>query len=185
MMELPKTLSEEGFLFAQVEVPENVAVRAMNLPFEYHDHDVHRDSKYGMYPIGTSPELTSLLPWDLSGYNVRWMAKDHVEGFYLHPHRAYHGDNMEYQGPAMILLWICSDNYHGREYVYGEFTDINFSQKIWAWEDEHLVEKGRIRPKTGTICVMDRLDYKWWHGVTKQQSGRVITLIAELGDRRE
>ncbi len=177
---LPKDLADQGFLFDQITVPTDIIRYVRELPFEYCIHEDHTDVKYGAYDIGVNEGLTLLLPWDLSNYKVFWQAKVHDEGFYLHPHRAYHGDNTEYQGPAMALMWITPDIYHGREYVYGEFTDVDFSQKIFPWEYPYLVEKGRIQPKTGTVCVMDRLHYKWWHGVTRQESGRVITLIGEL-----
>jgi len=179
---IPTTLPDTGFSFAEAKIPKEISDHIRSLEYEYSFHEEHKGVKYGASDINLYPDLTAIVPWDVSKYEVHWLAKIHDAGFYLHPHRAYHGDNMEYQGPAMILTWLTPDNYHGREFVYGEFTDINFSQNIFPWDYPYLVERGRIQPKTGTFCVMDRLSYKWWHAVTEQKSNGIITLIAELRD---
>ena len=129
-------------------------------------------------PILTSEECSLFnsivdLPTHL---RVEWGAVLFSKGNSMPPHLDTDGDDI-YKAMAKILIWVTPDYFEGRELVVGDIQDPLPNVFGYSWDDPKLIERQRIKPKTGLGYILDISNPNMYHAVTELTSDSPVATI--------
>lgn len=115
----------------------------------------------------------------ISSFKISWGGIAAEKGFCLSPHNdslIRSGGKNIVPGPALVVFWICPNDFEGREFVWGKVKDFDKTEtsytyegerNAYSWDDPNLEFLGKIKPKTGSGVIIDRTNPIWFHAVSE------------------
>ena len=194
--ELQAKITEEGFvLFDGFEVPKEVQEQCFQVlnyiptnPKEPNSQEIPEIPK--IYYDMLTASLVSKFPAMKDMTKIIWDSKIMYDGYKLNMHREYVYVDTTQQiseiTPFFFITWLTPFPYDGREFVYGKLNNVadqgplvcdGISMEGLDFDHPAVTTLGKLQPKTGMCCFVDRIDPKWWHAVSRMTAGGPVVLI--------